>query len=431
MGVIQNILQKVGIVPAKQGSPRPPVAPLHFQRIRQDAISRAYAVEQAERPFYPYRVEMQRMFMKTKEDAHIIACVNRRKDLTILRKWEFKNANGEIDDKLTAIFCDTINGKTQLKTWFINYLSYCLDALYFGYSLIYLGDVIDGDFPSIQVVKRENVSPDRFVISQFPMNPSGVKFLEEEEYKGYYIYVSTPNDLGTSPCGYGIYYDISFLEILLRNLQGFNGDYVELFAQPLRVGKTDKTNETERAEFEGIVRDMGSSAYAVLDTIGESIEIIGGSSTGTGYMSYDNFEKRLQDLVSQVVLGHSDAIKSIPGKLGNSGEKSPAESAMDDKATRDAAFILPLINNNLFTALRTLGFTIPDGSMACMLNDKEDQEQTHYIADLAVKMKNANLQMDGKYFTEQTGIPVTEAAAIVPQKNITDKIQNKLNRIYG
>lgn len=424
---IRNVIAPKSVI---KKAPPTRLVKLQLQRIRQDAETRRAAIFEAEQSHFPFRVKMQQLYLNTKENAHIKACIERRKDLTILRKWEFRNAAGEIDQNVTDLFCDTINGKTQLKTWFQSYLSYCLDALFFGYTLINLNDIINNEFSKIQVVKRWNVSPDRYELTSFPYMMYGTKFLEDEEFKDWLVYVSTPNDTGISPCGYGLYYELSIYEIFLRNLLGFNGDFVELFAQPFRIGKTNKTDETERAAFEDSLRSVGTSGYAVIDEFGESIEFLESSLGSTGYQGYDNFEKRLEDKVSQLILGHADAMKSIPGKLGNSGEESPAQQALEDKATKDAVFILPLVNVELFTRMRTLGFNIPEGTVACMQNDNEEVENAHNVADLAIKIKQAGLQMDAEYFTEKTGIPLTEVQVPEPT-GIAKNISNKLREIYG
>ena len=408
-------------------APRAYVAPVQLRRIRQDAETRRSAINEAENAYFPHRVRLQQMYLNTKENGHIKSCIERRKDLTILRKWEFRDANGNIDDKTTSIFCEVVNGKTQLKKWFINYLSFSLDALFFGYSLIKLGDVIDGEFKQISVEKRWHVSPDRRNIVSFPYMINGTCF-DDEEFKDWYVFVDTPNDTGISKCGYGLFYELSVYEIFLRNLMGFNGDFIELFAQPFRVGKTNKTEEDERAEFESAIRDMGSSGYAILDDIGETVEFIESKNSGTGFNGYDNFEKRLEDKTSRLILGHADAMSSVAGKLGNDSKESPAQQALEDKATADAAFILPLINNELIPRMRNIGFNIPDGVTACMQNDSEERELMENTVDIAVKMKSAGLQMEAKYFTEKTGIPVAEPAPL--PKPFSTAVQNKLNELY-
>jgi len=210
----------------------------------------------------------------------------------------------------------------------------------------------------------------------------------------------------------------------------FNGDFVELFTQPIRVGKTNKTDENERAEFAASLANMGSAAWIMLDEMGESVELVSSQLGGTGYEGYDNFENRLEAKVSQLILGHADAMSSIPGKLGNEGEDSPAERALKDKQTKDASFVLPYVNQVLFEKLRALGFVIPDGVTAVMLNDNEEHEQAERVTDISVNIKQAGLQVDGKWFTEQTKIPLSEDAPMV-KPQFTDKVSNRLKELYG
>lgn len=431
---MQNRLQRIiaAIKPPKvKPAPTSHVVPIQLLRIAQDSQTRKDAIAESERAYFPYRYKMQQMFLNTVDNGHIKACMERRKDLTLLRKFEIKNAAGEIDQKTSEIFCENKNGVLVPKSWFINFINHSLDAIFFGYTLIQLGDLVNGNFPKLKVVKRWNVSPDRYDLMSFPYMISGIKFLEDPQYKDWYVYIDTPNDLGTSPCGYGLLYDISVYEIFLRNLLGFNGSFVELFAQPFRWGKTQKTDENERQEFANMLQNIGSAGWGMADPTDE-IEFIESSLGGTGYKSYDNLETRLQKLISKVILGHADAIDSIPGKLGNDSDKSPAQQAMEDKQTKDGMMLQTAIQDLLFTNLRNLGFTIPDGTTFNFKNDAEVMENANTVTDLAVKIKQAGFQMDEAYYLEQTGIKVSVPVVAAPFKAqpFTKSVQNRLREIY-
>jgi hypothetical protein len=404
--------------------------PYQLQRIRQDALSRREAIEEAERAYFPHRVRMQQMYLNTKENGHIFACIERRKDLTRLRKWEFVNANGEVNQNVTDIFCHNVKGNSVVKEWFAKLVNYILDARFYGYSLVYLGDIHNGDFDDLEVVKRWFVSPDREMLNSVLYDVNGAEFCEDENIKDWYLYVDTDNETGTSKCGYGLFYELSIYEIFARNLLGFNGDFVELFSQPFRVGKTNKTEESERAMFAETLRDMGSSGWALLDAQDDTIEFLESSLGGNGYQGYDNFEKRLEDKISQIILGHSDAVKSIAGKLGNSNEDSPAQQALEDKQTQDGNFVSSIINGKLFEQMRNLGFDIPMDVKAVLKNDNEQMEMIDSMAKLAETLKKGGLQLDAEYFTKQTGIPVTSAPQPAPLQKLPTSIQNKLNEIY-
>ena len=403
------------------------IAPVQLQRLRQDVQSWREVMTESENIWFPHRVKAQRLYIDTVLNGHVAACMDRRKDLTMLRKWEFVDKDGNVDQATTDIFCDTVKGKSQNKEWFNKFIHYAFDSIFYGYSLISLGNIINNEFPELDLIKRWNVSPDRLNVTNFTYSISGALFMEEP-YKNWHVYVKTLNDIGTSPAGYGLLYKVGIYEIFLRNILGYNGDFVELYSQPFRVGKTTKTEEKERNDFAESIQQMGSAGWAMIDPEDE-IAFIETALGGTGYQGYDNFEQRLEKKISKIILGHADAIDSVPGKLGNSGAKNPAELAMDDKQTRDGAFISNVVNKSLFENMKALGFNIPDGVVAVLKNDAEIQDNNNAVIAQAKEMAAGNLTMDAEYFTAQTGIKV--AAPVINTPSFSPSIKNRLEQIYN
>jgi len=404
------------------------VLPIKMARIKQDTKSWREAVDEMERPFNPFRVKQQQMFIDTILNTHVKACMERRKDLTMLRDWEIYGLNGDTNENVEKLLD---------APWFNRFISHSLDALFFGYSLIELGDVTNDQFKGIKVTKRWNVSPDRHVVSNLTYNLSGTPFLDEP-WSDWHVYVSTPNEIGTSECGYGILYEVALCEIFLRNLLGFNGDYIELFAQPIRVGKTSKIEEAERTNFELALQQMGSSSYILLDAMSDEIELVESSNSGTAWKSYENFEQRLQKSISKVILGHADALDSTAGKLGaTQGKESETFQAMEDKQSKDGYFITDLVNSELLPRMRKLGFNIPEDVVFQFKNNHEKHEHNDRVIRQAVEIKKAGLQIDKDYFEEQTGIKLFDLPAIDSSPAVTQSkdentlsVAAKLKNIY-
>jgi phage gp29-like protein len=403
------------------------ITPVQLQRLRTDVSMWRDAVGEAERAYYPFRVKMQRVFIDTILNGHVFALMERRKDLTLLRKFEISDAKGKKNEELTEFFSNA--------PWFGDFVNYSLDALFFGYSLISLGDIEGGKLKDVSIVPRWYVSPDREQVGSFIYATSGANFTEEP-YNDWHIYVKTKSDNGVSPCGYGLMYQIALYEIFLRNTLGFNGDFVELFAMPYRVGKTTKTEEKERGELENAIKNMGSAGYAIVDPMDE-IEFLESKTSGSAYKSYESLEQRCEQKVSKIILGHADAVDSTAGKLGaGQGEDSPVAQALEDKQTKDGRFIENIINNELIPRLKKLGVVnIPDGVTFKFLNDGEAQEQRQsedasnlITAQIAQTMKNAGLQMDAEYFAERTGIKAeaVEVAPAVADKGNKEDLRNNL-----
>lgn len=383
------------------------ITPVQLQRLRTDVSMWRDAVAEAERAYYPFRVKMQRIFIDTILNGHVFSLMERRKDLTLLRKFCICDQAGKPVEELTKYFED--------QSWFYDFLSYALDARFFGYSLISLGDIVQDKIQDVSIIPRWFISPDRHEVGSFIYATSGADF-REQPYSDWHIYVKTKSDSGVSPCGYGIMYQIALYEIFLRNTLGFNGDFVELFAMPYRVGKTTKTDEAERAELEAAVRNMGSAGYAIVDPMDE-IEFLNASTgSGTGFQAYDNLEMRCEAKVSKIILGHEDAMKASGGKLTADDDESPQQLALKDKQIQDGRFLEPIINNELIPRLRNLGVvSIPEGYRFKFLNDGEEEKlrerqdaSNKVTAEIAQTMKNAGLKMDPKYFEKRTGIKTIE-----------------------
>ena len=399
------------------------IMPIRLARIKQDTLKWRSAIEEAERPFNPFRVLMQQIYIDTVLDGHVKACIERRKDLTTLRDWHFTNKKGEVNEEV----CNLLN-----KSWFTRFMGHSLDALFYGYTLIELGDITDNQFKKLKVVKRWNISPDRFVVSNMAYNLSGVPFLDEP-WSDWHIYVSTPNEIGTSPCGYGLFYEVALYQIFLRNILGYNGDFLELFGQPIRVGKTNKIEESERAEFAQALSDMGSAGWILLDAMDDAIELIESGNVGTSYQAYENFEVRLQKLISKLLLGHADALDSTAGKLGaTQGDDNPIAEALEDKQSKDGYFITEIVNDELLPRLRKLGFAIPDDCVFCFKNDHEIHENNERVADISVKVKQAGLQVDKEWFEENTNIKLAETPEAIAPTTTQDKtsVKDKIKNLY-
>lgn len=400
------------------------IVPQGLQRTRQDIQKWREAVIEAEQSYNPFRVKMQTLYADTVLNGHVSACLEFRKNLTLLRDFEILVNDVESED-LELIF---------ESKWFSELVNYILDAKFYGYSLVSLGDVIDSQFKELTLVKRENISPDRMNVSMFQYGITGINFTEKP-YNTWHIYASTPSDNGHSRCGYGLLYKVAMYEILCRNLIGYNSDSAELFGMPLRIGKTHKTDETERQAFADMLQYMGSAGWAITD-MQEEIELITNPQSGSGYQIYENLELRCEKKISKILLGHADAIDSIAGKLGNDNGESPAQKSIENIQTLDGLYVENIVNEQLIPNLRKIGFSIPENAKFKYSNSHEEMENKLHVIDVNTKvatiaqtMKNAGLQMDAKYFQDETGIPTKEVPAQF-QPSFNKSVSNKLNEIY-
>jgi len=404
------------------------IFPNNPNRTAQDMETWRDVLKLAEQAVLPMRHTMQFMFEDTVLNDHVNACMTRRKELTTLRKFVIRSKKTEECYKdVTELF---------KKSWFTQVvLPAIIDARAYGYNLVSLGDVKDGVFVDPVIIKRTHVSPDRKTVAMFVGSPVGTSWEEGGRAK-WHLWIPTPSTNAFSTCGYGYLYPVARLEILGKINWAFNAQYVQMFAQPIRELKTNKTEGFEREEAQKDLEAMGSCAYLITDPM-DTFTLHNGSSNGNGYKSYNDLRTAVHGGISKIILGHEDAISSVPGKLGasqlvNSGSKTndgdaatPVAKALRDRQTDDGQFVEDLINDKLLGQMREIGFVIPDDAEFLFLNDAEEREvqalvtdKNQKVATLALTMMQGGLKMDESYFTEMTGVPCT-TVDIAPPTDVT------------
>lgn len=445
-------------------NPRNFVVPLQLERLKIDITFWRLCVGEAENAYYPHRYKMQQMFVDKILEGHTLSCMNACKDLTLLKQVKIGKKNAQerwVENKeASKLFED--------KKWFKDMRSYILDARFFGYSLIQLGDLVrvgkKYDFKKLTILKRWHVSPDRQQYVQIPYQTWGLNFMDENEkdehgvpYADWLIYVDTPSDVGSSICGFGLLYNVALYAIILRNNLAHNADYTQMFSAPYRHIKTDtKFDSEEYKNLEAAAAMMGSFGYLLTSTE-EEVEFIGGN-TGTGFQSYDNLEERCQKMVSKLILGHANALDSIKTALAGGGASkkiTDEDSAPEGKALlrtekKQAEFELSVLNATVYPKLKKLGFPLKDDECFYFVNDKEEFEQrvkndaaNQQTATVAKTMKEAGLEMDPEHFEKITGIPTTkivegdlggnemEDKLLSPKEKATKKLNTKLKAMYS
>ncbi len=475
MSGIQGSTQGMPQVESNAHNPRAFMIPLQMERIKSDIESWRLAINEAENAYYPHRFKIQQLLVDVILEGHTKACIEKRKDMTLLKEFKIgsKNESGQwVENKeASKLF--------QGKKWFNDMLSYLIDAQFYGYTLIGLGDLViknkEYNFVNLQLIKRWHVSPDRKQFVQIPYqtwgmsiqdmstaqmkshdDQNGINFKEDLDENGvafddWMVYVDTHSDTGASICGYGLLYNVALYSILLKSNLGFNANYNQMFVAPYRHIKTDaKFDSDEYKALKASAAQMGSFGY-LLTGMDDMVDFKVGN-TGTGYQSYGNLEERLEKKVSKLLLGHSNALDPQKTALGGGAagkgimdeDASPEGQALAATEKKQNTFVLECLNNTVYPKLRKLGFPLKDGESFYTPNDKEEFEmrkkadQANLVtAQVWKTAKEGGLKMSSKSFGEITGIEAEEVEDPVPapafggNKDGALKIAAKIKALYS
>lgn len=401
--------------------------PTSVERVAQNILKWRNAVRQAEDQWNPTRTALIALYNDVILDGHVFACIQKRQNLTLKKNFCIENKDGKENEELTAIF---------KQRWFYDMQCFILDSIMFGYSVINWTEIENGKLKGLRIVRRDKINIDLRIITNFIGSRTG-KSLDDEDVKDWNLTVTTTDRLGYTECDYGLLYKVGIYQIFSRNNLGYNAEFVEKFIMPFVVARTSKTTEEERAELEKGIANMASSNSVLLDPMDE-IEFIESKNAGTGYNSFDNFENRCEKKISKIILGHGDAIDSVPGKLGASGKEDSVSESIEDIEVHDNNFCEYVINDLLFDKLRNIGIPIPEGAVFKYKNNNEKYEQLSKenevngaFATTVKTLKDAGYKVDSAFITEKTGMPLTEIEEPDPIVPVSKDIKKAVNDLYG
>lgn len=388
------------------------ISKVQFMRLAADLKDLRDCYTEAEYGFFPMRVKFNRIYMNVVENPVVKTLLDRAKELTTQRDWyiyQIKDGKKITSESLTS----TINANH----WLSDYIEYIVDAVHYGYTLIELGEIdtsnLDNPFPGLSFTRRENIRPDGVnkegaILGSIPYLIDGVKIEINEREPLIPLcnhWIGTKSNRGVSKCGYGLLANLAKLEINHRHIEEWQVDYIESFGTPTLVGETRKQGD-KRKTFEKFLANAAANKYILLDpATGDKLTYEMPPSAGTGFKIFSLAKKEYEGLMSQLVLGHSDAIVSLPGKLGgqqsankDGNNESLIQKAMNSKQIWYGNFVCRKMNEVSAPKFRELGKIInvkflkeliPEGYYFGMKNDSEEQE--------VIRRTNSSMDMTSKY----------------------------------
>jgi len=286
------------------------------------------------------RVQLMLLYKEALRDNHLSAVINLRKEKVLGTKFK-------IYDKSDNIYEESYKFNTK---WFYNFLSYVLDEIYFGFSLIQIDGIKNDNILNVTQVPFENVSIETGeLISDIYQPYNKVSYLTPSYYKWLLEVTNDRHNLG-------LLADIVPLTMWKRSTMSAWAEYSEIFGMPIRIGKTSSINETDRQRLAEFLKGLAKSAWAVIDEQ-EQIEFIEQAKTDA-YNIYDKFIEKINSEISKRVIGGTEIVDSHSGS--GYAQSSVHNIQFDLKTRADLRNVEFYINDTLFPKLEALEI-IPKG----------------------------------------------------------------------
>lgn len=379
--------------------------PTPLYRVTTDLDKYRSAVVSAENIYTPNRFWLLQLYLQTVLDAHVTACMQQRKNLILSQEFNVYNKDGSENEEKSKIL------KSK---WFLDFIGYALDSIYYGHSLIQFDDIINrngmDEFKEVELVPRQYVRPETHIVTEATSTYEGVDYLELP-YINWCIGVGEKRDLG-------LLLKITPLVIWKKNAIGAWAEYIEKFGSPMRIGKTDSNDLESVNNMQNMLENMGTSSWGLFKT-DDLIELVE-SSNSDAYNVFDKMIDRCNSEISKLILGQT--MTTDDGASRSQAEVH--ERVLDNVGYSDKQFLYNVNNNQLIPMLNALGFGF-EGLYIDIENETEFSLIEKSNFDLAL-INTGKFTFTPEYIKNNYGSDVIEANN---ESNIKS-VSNSLKEYY-
>ncbi|MBE6245582.1 MAG: DUF935 family protein [Bacteroidales bacterium] len=347
-----------------------------------------YACQLAVNVENPSRLQLYDIYNDVDLDAHLTGAIGQVNGFVKCRSFKLTNPKGDTVKEAEVYF------NTE---WFKDLLDYILESIYWGHSLIELGNVITDDngninFDGVKLIPRKHVIPEygRIVKNLGEGWQYGIDY-RTPPYSDWLIEAGKKDDLG-------LYRKAALHTIPKKYAGAFWDTFAEMFGIPVRIAKTTARDESERKKVASMMENMGAKAWGVFDDTTD-IELVE-SSKGDAFNVYDKRIDRSNSELSKLVLKQTMTIED-----GSSLSQSQTHmKVFKNLIEAYCDMVRDVINNQLLPKMVKHGF--PVKGLTFNWDDPVDYTPEQQVA--IEQMVLNNYEVDGSYFQDKYGIPAGE-----------------------
>lgn len=342
----------------------------------------------------PDRRVLYDIYRDVEVDLHLSGCIEQRVQSVMACSFKLVNEAGDKIEDASHYFD---------QSWFKHLMRLCLDSLWYGHSLIELGELTkDGDgcvcFDNVSLIPRKHVVPEyhRCVVNVGDDWRSGIDY-RESPWCDWLIEAGEPDDLGK-------FLKAAQQTIPKKNALAFWDAFAEIFGMPMRVVKTTTRDPKEWRRLERMIMDSGSNLGMItgMETEVQFVE----SGKGDAFNVYDKRIDRANSEISKLIIGQTMTIED-----GSSLSQSETHlEVFEHLVESDRVMLRDIVNNQLIPRMIKHGF--PLKGLRFEWDDAVDYTPEQQIS--FETMVADRYEVDPSYFADKYGMPVGERIRQMP-----------------
>ncbi|MFE3848954.1 DUF935 family protein [Flavobacterium sp. LB3P45] len=356
---------------------------LSVQTIKKwkDALTLAQLAENANRK--PY-IELCDSILL---DSHLASVIESRVLKIKQSKFKLVDASGKSNSEISKLF---------EQPWFNSFIYHAIMAKFRGTTVVELWDLNPETMglDNVNAIEQENILPLKGLIVKENGDETGYSY-KEDPLKPYYIQIGKNKDLG-------ILKDVAPDALTKKFAKASWAEFVEKYGIPPRWVTTDSYSESRENELADMMANMVSNHWAVLKG-NEKIEVMN-SSGASSYEIFDKLIDRMNSEMTKRILGQ-DGTTDANAK-GTYGSLKVMQDVSDDRHDADKTDIKDLINAELLWRLQLISPVY--GVLKNYTFDWDDSKEMTpaEIVEMVGKLSTAGFEVDTKFITDKTGIPI-------------------------
>lgn len=353
-----------------------------------DIANWRYACQRAIDIDYPNRQLLYDIYNDVDLDLHLSGGIGQVNGFVKARSFKLTDDKGDTDPEAAKYFN---------RTWFKDLLDYILESVYWGHSLIELGNIIRDEngnltFDRVNLIPRKHVVPEYHRITKIAGDDwrNGIDY-HEKPYSMFLIEAGKPDSLG-------LFRKAAMQTIPKKYALAFWDTFAEMFGIPIRIAKTSSRDPKDKAQLENMMDRMSFKAWGVFDDLTD-IELVE-SSKGDAFNVYDQRVERANSELSKLILQQTMTIDD-----GSSYSQSNTHyKVFQNLIEAHCDMIRDIINNQLLPKMVAFGF--PVNGLEFNWDDPVDYTPEQQVAFETMILNN--FEVDGSYFEDKYGIKVGE-----------------------
>lgn len=285
-------------------------------------------------------------------DPHLSSVVQQRQAKVLNEEFAVFNEDGNIDDEAT---------KAIKKKWFSKTQELTVESIFYGYSLIEIENLVNGEIKNVKSISRGNVVPElRSVVkSPYQVTLGSLIKLDKLNDSDYYILVDSEK--------LGILNKVVINVLIKRVAMSYWGNHTEQYSVPMTILKTDNRDQT--AKYQADLKKFVTNRNIVIG-LSDELEML--SQSGTD--SHEIYNALIERCNSEI----SKAILSQTMTTDNGSSRSQSEVHMEvanEIAEADREYVTNVINDIVFPKLINLGYKLAGKTFGYISKEKRTYEE--------------------------------------------------------